>query len=59
MKNVVECPREFIAYFNALETRRINSLSNEFNFRNIHIATYSSTFSEPMSENYKGRETER
>ena len=26
MKNVVECPREFIAYFNALESRGVMGL---------------------------------
>ena len=28
MKNVVECPREFFAYFNALETTSAMSLRN-------------------------------
>ena len=30
MKNVVECPREFLAYFNALETRGEYSITTVF-----------------------------
>ena len=39
MKNVVECPREFFAYFNALETYSVLSLSHD-QYSKFRLSTY-------------------
>ena len=37
MKNVVECPREFIAYFNALEApRKLQEISGQKSLQYFH-----------------------
>ena len=42
MKNVVECPREFFAYFNALETYSVFAYTDSSTTKNmdVHFAYY-------------------